>query len=203
MNRLEAVKDLANKYIVVRHPLSDANREGIINGSLLRGKESYGATEEGKEALRQSVEARKQELTNTLGLLALSSRFKRAREGAGVIEEVLGVPYTIKDELNERRFGDLEGTSNTNYPVIWKADRENPDHTLYGVESANSVLERTTALIQQIERTYRGFTVLLISHGDPLQILETAFARMSVALHRDLPTLQPGEIRGLIFKSLA
>ncbi|GEM_PF-6369883 len=40
-------------------------------------------------------------------------------------------------------------------------------------------------------------TILLVSHGDPLQILETAFKDISPALHRSLPHLQTGDVRAL------
>jgi broad specificity phosphatase PhoE len=59
------------------------------------------------------------------------------------------------------------------------------------------VLDRATALVADLERRYSGRDVLLVSHGDTLQILQAGFARMDPAAHRRLPHLGVAEIRPL------
>ena len=59
------------------------------------------------------------------------------------------------------------------------------------------MLDRTTALIADLERRYSGRHILLVSHGDTLQILQAGFLRLSPASHRRLPALQTAEIRQL------
>ena len=66
-----------------------------------------------------------------------------------------------------------------------------------GVEPAAAVLDRTTAFIVDLERGTPVVDILLVSHGDTLQILQAGFLRMNPAAHRSLPGLRTAEIRQL------
>ena len=59
------------------------------------------------------------------------------------------------------------------------------------------MLDRTTALIADLERRYSGRDILLVSHGDTLQIMQAGFLRMDPSAHRRLPHLDTAEIRQL------
>lgn len=54
-----------------------------------------------------------------------------------------------------------------------------------------------TAFIMDLERRHSGRDILLVSHGDTLQILRAGFLRMSPSQHRSLPELKTAEIRQL------
>ena len=66
-----------------------------------------------------------------------------------------------------------------------------------GLEPADEVLDRTTALVADLEERYAAQTVLLISHGDVLQILQCGFAGSEPGRHRSLAPLATAEIREL------
>jgi broad specificity phosphatase PhoE len=53
------------------------------------------------------------------------------------------------------------------------------------------------SLIKWVEQNYAGRQILLISHGDPLQILAARFVGMAPEMHRTLPIWQTAEIRPL------
>ena len=59
------------------------------------------------------------------------------------------------------------------------------------------MLDRSTAFIVDLERRYSGRDILLVSHGDTLQILRAGFLRMNPSQHRSLPELKTAEIRRL------
>jgi broad specificity phosphatase PhoE len=63
------------------------------------------------------------------------------------------------------------------------------------VESVNQVMSRVTELIIDLERRFADTSLLLVSHGDALQILQTAFAGRDASTHRQLQHLQTAEIR--------
>ena len=127
----------------------------------------------------------------------------RARQTAEIVRAHLGAAeVTISEALRERCFGDLEGTSAANYARVWTADNAGAghgcaEHAVGGIESAAAVLDRATALVADLERQYRGRDILLLSHGDTLQILEAGFLRMDPSLHRQLPHLETAQIREL------
>jgi probable phosphoglycerate mutase len=82
-----------------------------------------------------------------------------------------------------------------NYVTVWAADRASPDHSERHAESASAVLARATAFIVALEQRYSGRDILLVSHGDTLQILQAGFLGMNPGQHKDLPPFEPAEIR--------
>lgn len=78
-------------------------------------------------------------------------------------------------------------------------------HNEFGVESANSVLERTTKLINELDETLQlsgeegqRWKCVLVAHGDVLQILQNGFLRHEDASrHRSLEHLETATIREL------
>ena len=189
-----------NRYFGFRHGQSQANVLEIIVSSLqMKSNEEFSLTLKGEDQVGQAVQKAKDEGTLNGDTLVYFSPFLRCRRTAEIAREVLGVqsPITLDIRLAERWFGDLEGTHSSNYQKIWKADRINPNHTEFGVESVHAVQARTMALVNDLEDRYFGKTILLVSHGDALQILQTGFLGKSAAVHWELPYFETAEIRGL------
>ena len=127
-----------------------------------------------------------------------SSDFCRARQTAEIVRAQLGAPeIVIAEGLRERRFGHWEGSATGNYAHVWAADKTDPVHADGNVEPAAGVLDRATALIAQLERHHCGRDILLVSHGDTLQILQAGFSGVDPSKHRLLPHLAMAEIRPL------
>ncbi len=59
----------------------------------------------------------------------------------------------------------------------------NADSDYRQTESPNQVMAGVTELIIDLEQRYSGSCLLLVSHGDALQILQTAFARRDACEH--------------------
>jgi broad specificity phosphatase PhoE len=195
MNHLSGVARLANAYRVMRHGQSKANEAGVIVSRIESDRRGdWGLSELGR---RQALAA-----AAGSGLPAdtviCSSDFSRARETAEIVRAHLGAPEVIiTDALRERSFGDLEGTSAGNYARVWTVDEAGAGHADAGIEPAAGVLDRATALIAGLERRYAGRDILLVSHGDTLQILQAGFVRLDPAAHRHVPHLETAEIREL------
>lgn len=186
---------LRNVYVGLRHGESLANAQGIIISDPARGTSEFGLTARGREQVRAQVLA-----SPLLGphVVIYSSDFARARETAEVAREALGAgPVRLRTALRERFFGALEGTTNRNYQRVWPRDLEDPTHTDHDVEPAERVRARAWALVEDLEAAHRDATILLVSHGDPLQLLQTAFLGRGAGEHRALPPWEPGEVRAL------
>jgi probable phosphoglycerate mutase len=100
--------------------------------------------------------------------------------------------------LRERNFGELELAADDGYHAVWQQDAVNPDSHARGVESVNQVMARVSSVVADYEAQYTAATVLFVSHGDALQILQTAFARLDASTHRRLEHLHTAEIRQLV-----
>ncbi|MBI2653500.1 histidine phosphatase family protein [Candidatus Woesearchaeota archaeon] len=190
--------NLKNKYFIMRHGESEANRRGIIVSSPAYGIVSFGLTNEGRRQVANSVfEKKKQRLLDNKTII-YSSDFARARETAEIAREILRAGLVILTaKLRERYFGNWDRTSNANYQKVWIDDANNPSHKNNGVESVMEVFERLRSLIIELEAKYAGKKILLVSHGDSLQILQTAFKGVDPSKHRYIRHLNLAEIREL------
>jgi probable phosphoglycerate mutase len=189
---------LRNSYFVLRHGQSQANVQSIIISDPEVGTISYGLTDTG----RRQVEARLENLPPSFdaSLKIISSDFLRATETAAIISAGLAAtgPVRYTEKLRERFFGELDGGADKRYAEVWELDSLDAQHSTFGVETTESVVKRTVSLVRELEAHYRGSVVLLVAHGDVLQLLQTAFEAISPTRHRQLPPLQVAEIRQLI-----
>ena len=194
-------ESLHNSYILVRHGQSVANKLGIIVSNPDVGVIDYGLTAEGKEqALRAAADV-KRLVANLADVVIVTSDFKRAFETAVLIRKDLeakksiGVTVTASKKLRERFFGEFDMGTNANYEIVWKEDEKNSGHSMRGVESVESVLRRGIDLVTELERKWNKKSILLVGHGDTLQILQTAFLKQNSRDHRSLPHLNTCEVR--------
>ena len=185
---------LRNTFYVLRHGESQANVEHRIVSSPTDGVNSWGLTQRGRDEVRRSV-SECSLITRPVRLI-VTSDFARARETANIAAELLSSSIEVSADLRERYFGQWDGQSNTHYAKVWEQDESNADG-VGPVESVLAVARRTTRLVSEVDRDRNDETILLVSHGDPLQILIAAVGGMQPSLHRRLKPLQTAELRPL------
>jgi broad specificity phosphatase PhoE len=190
------VMQFNNRYFAMRHGRSLANEQGIIVSDPVNGVlEEYGLSVIGRQ------QAEKSALSSGLNQDALiyTSDFSRAHQTAEIVRRVIGAKnVVIAKPLRERYFGDWEKTAHDNYKKVYELDRVVADRHANNVESLNSVLTRTLRLVTAIEQAYKDRDILLVSHGDTLQILQAGISGYSPTKHCDLPYLKTAEIRRLV-----
>lgn len=199
MNGLRHVKHLRNSYSGMRHGQSKANVGNVIVSCIENDNpDDYGITDLGRRQAVTAVTAATAARGSALSAdtVIRSSDFARAAQTARIVAAALGAAdVALTAALRERCFGDWEGMGCENYATVWAADMTSPDHADGHVEPVSAVLARATALITELEQRYSGRDILLVSHGDTLQILQTGFLRMNPGQHRELPHFEPAEIR--------
>ena len=177
----------------MRHGESKANIEGKIVSHEGNAKSSrYGLTELGQQQVFQA--AQNSALTSTT--IIYSSDYTRAKETATIMKRALRAKEVhLTRRLRERHFGKWELTNLNNYKAIWQND--SAGKLTAGVESPDKVLDRVTRLVAELEKKYYAKDILLISHGDTLQILECGFQKLNPSQHRSLPHLDVAVVRQL------
>lgn len=194
---------LFNKYYALRHGISLANEKGIIISSPENGINDYGLSHAGFEDAGNKFDPAHSYFSSfrRQNTICLTSEFLRARQTAEIFCERLGLPAAREDHrLRERFFGRLEGSESKNYHTIWKLDEQNLQQDELGFEHAKDVLSRMLDLVHEHERIHWGKHVVLVSHGDPLQILQTWFNGLPPNMHRQIPQLENAELRQLQYK---
>jgi len=192
---MKSLKKLKNRYFIIRHGESKANVKGILLSHPREGSMSFGLSKKGRKQVKDSVA--KNNLLDS-DVVIYSSDFLRAKETAEIVKRLLSIKkINLHKNLRERYFGKYDKTSLNNLITIWKEDKVNPNHKHSKVESPNKVLKRTIVLITKLEKKFKNKKILLVSHGDVLQILQTSFLNKSPSQHREIPHLETAEIREL------
>jgi broad specificity phosphatase PhoE len=198
MNYLQDITILKNRYFAMRHGQSTINVQHILVTDPANGLNRFGLTELGRKQVEEGVKDYKLLDNETI---IYTSDFLRAKESAEIARKVLKAkPVNLEKKLRERYFGIFEMGPVSNYAKVWAEDQVNPDSKRYEVESANEVLSRVTSLIVELEKKHSGKNVLLISHGDPVQLLNIGFMKKPASEHSNLKFFENAEIRELKLK---
>jgi broad specificity phosphatase PhoE len=198
---------LGNRYFGLRHGESFGNVQNVISSHPVQGTLIHGLTEKGKDQAKSAAP----HLVQAIGgpdqiedLVILTSNFTRARETAAEVAKALstihaGSPKDIVIELSlrERWFGELDNTIITNYNKVWPADLKDASCSSYGVESVDDVCERLRTMMLRLETTYSNRNVVLVSHADTLQILQTYIAGVDPRTFSQF-RFKNGEVRALL-----
>ena len=186
---------LKNRYYLMRHGESLANRREIIVSHPSNALHEYGLTNLGAEqVLETALQTRLDKHT-----IVFSSDFKRARESAEIMCGVIDVELALEIDplLRERDFGEWELKGQKHYETVWQNDLVHADKAPQGVESVIAVANRVAQLIQKLEQRYREQTLLLVGHGDVLQIALALHHNIEPRLHRSLRHMANAELRAL------
>ncbi len=176
---------LKNKYYAFRHGESQANVEGIIVSNPSIGTAKYGLSKEGRRQVEESAARLSAAVSDAV---IVASDFLRTVETADIVRRVFGAESVRLDpRMRERQFGQWDGACYTHYSDTWKKDAVDPDQMIDGVESANAVRRRMVDAVLSLEADFYDRDIVLVSHGDPLRLLQTAFEGMDVALNRTVP----------------
>ena len=171
---------------------------GIISSNPLVATMIHGLTEVGKKqadvsSARFAKDFNGTGMGGTNKIKIVTSDFTRARMTAEIFAAKLGVTVVEDVRLRERFFGTLDGGKDDRYGDVWELDKDDADHTEFQVESVNSVRARTVALVQELDTG--DSTVMLVAHGDVLQIMQTAFEGVRGEEHRSLKHMETAECR--------
>lgn len=198
------INHLNNTYYGMRHGESEANLMHLISSDPTVATQSHGLTDTGFQQAQSSArqwadQNSSSSASNTAKrpVIVISSDFKRAAQTAETLATACDTTVIYTPILRERNFGSWNGTSDENYKLVWKLDAEDAYHTENEVESVVSVVDRVTRFILQLEKKYNNANIVLVAHGDVLQITQTAFAKTDPRQHRSLKHLPQAEIRPL------
>jgi broad specificity phosphatase PhoE len=188
------IQNLKNRYFLMRHGESQANKQQLIISDPAIGCKLYGLTVKGREQAKESI-AKSGLSKNTV---IVSSDFTRARETAKVAQDVLRCGEIIlRPGLRERFFGKLEGRSSEEYRNVWAHDDVDSLNTPFGAESPRYLAHRLCRVVSDLETLYEGELILLVSHGDPLRFLQLRIADRDLTEHMKIRHFAPAEIRPL------
>ena len=182
-----------NHYFLMRHGESVANHRGLIVSCPDNAVNGYGLTASGARQVTDSALATQLDRRTII----VSSDYLRARQTAELMHEITSAETSVELDpgLRERNFGEWELRGQAAYQTVWKNDLENPNLSIGEVESVADVLDRARKVISRLNGLYQNKSILLVGHGDVLQILLAFHHRLDPRFHRSLTAIKNAEIR--------
>lgn len=160
------MSDTSLVLYLVRH--GEAEHNVLRVGSSLPEITERHLTERGKEQIRAAAELLAEQPIDAI----IASPLVRTQETAAIISEKTGVPVQTDDRLHETGLGVF------NEQPIRRFFGKYPDPTMRtsiheddGVESFDTMRERLASFLADVWAHYAGRTVVVVSHGDPLEQL--------------------------------
>lgn len=178
-----STKKPKNTYYVVRHGEAKSNISRIID--------SYGdvnnvLTESGKEQSRHIGHFAKEHGVDII----IHSPLLRSKETANIANEYCRASeMTTDDRLKEFDTGIYSGKSLDEFHMLQKHGEVDLMTKIQGGESYHDIMNRTMALLHECEEKYEGKTILFVTHGAPVWMMEAgAHLRTDEELRSDMHT---------------
>ena len=164
---------MRNKYFLLRHG-EVQKEEGIIYD--WPSISTFPLTKRGKEQIAKVA----QKLKNQKIDLIYSSDSLRTRQTAEIIMEELGLKVNFDSRLRDINLGVYWGRKEKEFyrdfpPTLERFYKKRPKEG----ENWTGLKKRMLRAIKEIDKKHKGKTILIISHGDPLWLLEGAMKSWS------------------------
>ncbi|WCJ39979.1 Phosphoglycerate mutase family protein [Euphorbia peplus] len=175
---------MRNKYWILRHGNSIPNHKGLIVSSLENGiRSKYQLTPLGINQSHSAgllfLQELKEKNMPLESVRVCYSPFARTTHTAKVVASVLDIPFDgpqfkVMEDIRERYLGpSFELMSHADkYPELLALHEKDPCQQPEGGESAKDVANRMSKSMATMESEFHGCAILIVSHGDPLQILQ-------------------------------
>jgi isoleucyl-tRNA synthetase len=165
-----------NEYFVVRHGESVSNVEGFLNGAT---EVENPLTEKGIAQAKKAAD----NLPTDIDYIFVSP-LQRTQETANHIAKALNLSAEkiVTDErIRESGMGELEGKAGSKKEEVFDSPEDEYQHSKAGMESLLQTRIRMGAFIYELEQKYQDKKVLIVSHGDPLCMLESVTKGLNMA----------------------
>lgn len=167
------------KIYLVRHGETESNKN----------HKHLGRTDEPlNEAGLQQANTVAEELADKDFNVIFCSPLKRAVETAKIIASKINTPVVEKDELMERDYGSLSGSSYETFAATMIKGRslkdidsaQEYDYRPYGGESVSDVKQRFMHFISEVKEKYSDKMILVVAHGGILKLAHKLFKEITM-----------------------
>jgi len=171
-----------NRFIIIRHGYSEGNHTGVL--SCYPEKHFFKLMPEGEKKLKMSlIKLRlflKKEKAGPVRAI-YASDLTRTRQTAEMAKDILGadVPIHFDERLREVHVGSFNNRPHKEYMDFFGNIKERFSKKPDGGETWNDVKRRMMDFIRAVDGAHKGETIIVVSHGDPIWILDGALHHCS------------------------
>jgi broad specificity phosphatase PhoE len=184
---------LNNTYYILRHGLSTSNTKSYF--SAWPEKRISHLVPEGKKQIKKAGQFFKK-----VGLdLIFSSDMHRTKQTSAIISKITKIKIIFNKGLREINPGIFNNTNNGDYTHFFKNNAGRLNKRPPKGENLIDCQKRMINVLKKIDKKYKGKKILIVSHGNPLWMLEAAVKNWNRAklLKEYKNRIMPGEYRKL------
>ena len=192
----------SNQYLILRH--GETNYVEGMKDIIYSKKDDFsmGLTERGREQIKRLAKRLKKYEID----LIFSSDYFRTKETSSVISKELGIKVKLDKKLRDVNLGIYKGKKKEELYNGFSTIKERFYKKPKGGENWLSCRKRMIDFITRVDKKYKDKTILIISHGDPLWLLEGTLQGLSqeefVKQKVKKKTIKPGKLRKIKFSLL-
>lgn len=160
------------RLLLMRHGEAESNVLDMIASGEAGRKADL--TEQGVKMAKSAAK----KLSKEKVVAIYASPFMRTKETAELVAETLGLPVIFDDRLREINSGAMDGKTVKEFYIAFPEPSDRWTHAPEGGENFSETRKRMMAFVREINLKHAGETVLVVSHGDPLYILDCVFNRV-------------------------
>ncbi len=185
---------LANNYFILRHGQAFSNKERFV--SSWPEKRPNPLTKKGKQQIQKIIPKLKKENLD----LIFSSDLLRTKLTAQMVAEHLGLEINFDKRLREYDTGVFNDKTIEEWNSYFKNQAEKFIKRPEDGENRRDIRKRLTNFMVSIDKEYNHKNILIISHEDPLIILQAIIKGVSekeLIKNWERFRISPGEYRKL------
>jgi len=164
-----------NRYFLVRHGEAQHNLDYVIASGPEKGKGISHLTEKGEGQILDFAADMKKEKVQ----LIFSSPYLRTKQTAEAIAKATKAKVIVDKRLGEINCGTFNWQSETSYHGYFANKLDRFFKAPPGGETLTDVRVRMINFIKDIDAKYQGKRIAIVSHGDPLWLLDSALKGLS------------------------
>ena len=176
---LDKLRYSQNNFWLLRHGEAEHNLNNLIASGPEHGKNISRLTIKGKKNAESAAINLKKELGNKKLDFIFASPYNRTKETAKIAAKITKSRVIIDKRLSEINCGIFNWRPVEEHHKFHKNDLERFTKICPGGENLNEVKKRMLEAIIDINSRYNGKNILIVSHGDPLWVLEGAMRGLS------------------------
>ncbi len=158
---------LQNICYAMRHGESESNTKKILSSHIMTA-DMHPLTENGVDEVCRTVE----ELMG-LGIThIIHSPLLRAEQTAEIVSDALGIQPTVNEGLREIDMGEFDGKPYETYKAFFRTHNHSFDIAIPGGECLRDVAARMNRTLLDIDQSHSSAVILLVSHEDPIALLD-------------------------------
>ena len=171
---LDKLRFSENQFFILRHGESEHNLKGIIAAGPERGKNISKLTPKGKKQIEKVTEKLKNQLGKGKLDYIFTSPYFRTKETAKIVAKATKAKIIVDKRLAELNCGIFNWQPIKEYKKFFTNSLEQFTKTPPGGENLNNVKGRMFESVLDINSKYQDKNILIVSHGDPLWVLDGA-----------------------------